>query len=123
MSFLSKTDKLLGSATRILGGETVQFFPKSGGRIDIQGVFDNEASLVDPDTERLVTSTQPILGIRLRDLDKIPLEGDEVVVRGERFKVVDIREDGLGGASLFISRVSNALSPKDQINTFNSFEG
>jgi len=122
MSFLSKADKILGAATRILGTETVQYFPKTGGRIDIKGVFDNEASLVDPDTERLVTSTQPIVGIRLRDLEKIPLEGDEVVVRGERFKVVDIREDGLGGASLFVSRVSNALSPKDQIQTFKSFE-
>ena len=42
-----------------------------------------------------------MLGINLNDFDKgkEPLVGDEIKLRGVKFRIVDKQEDGQGGAS------------------------
>jgi len=107
--FLGLTDKLLGIATRVFNDDddkSVIYESQRGGRTKIFAVFDNQFEAVDPDTERTITSLNPVIGIRLRDLPQKPLEHDIVISRNIKYKVVDIQEDGLGGASLFLHKAS-----------------
>lgn len=106
--FLGLVDKLLGSATKLLGDDscekTVIYESKRGGRTKIFAVFDNQFEAVDPDTERVVTSLNPVIGVRLRDLPQKPIEHDIVIARNVRYRVIDIQEDGVGGASLILHK-------------------
>lgn len=86
-------------------GEEVDYRPKNGGSRRIQAVFDEEFLAVDPNTEALVSSNNPAIGIRLADLDAEPQQGDKVLIGGKRlFKVEDSIEDGQGGATLTLTR-------------------
>lgn len=89
-------------------GEEITFLPKSGRVFKKRGVFDNEYQLIDPNTEHLVSVNQPMLGINLNDFDKgkEPLVGDEIKLRGVKFRIVDKQEDGQGGARLILQRVN-----------------
>lgn len=108
--------KLLGHATNVLG-EFVEYCPVNGSPIKIRAIFDNEWEQVDPDTERVVSSQSPILGIRLIDLKSPPKVQDLVTIldSGDKYKVIDIREDGQGGASLFLHR-QTARSAIERLN-------
>jgi hypothetical protein len=96
-------NKILGHATRILG-EKIEYRFKGGGSKVIDSIFDNEWEQVDPDTERVISTNQPILGIRLKDLERAPKNGDEVLIIRDNlvYIVQDTREDGQGGVSLFL---------------------
>jgi len=62
-----------------------------------RGVFDDEAvvaALGEGAADVIYTSSCPLLG--LRDSDHAAKRGDEVVVRGKRFRAVDVRPDGQG---------------------------
>lgn len=76
--------------------------------MEINAVFDRDYQAVDPDTERVISSNQPMIGVRLRDLPAKPCKGDHVVIGEEEFKVIDSQEDGQGGASLFLHVVNNS---------------
>jgi len=95
--------RLLGHATRILG-EEIEFRYKDGGSKKIKAIFDNEWEQVDPDTERVVSSNQPILGVRLSDLKREPTTGDSILILRDQkeYIIQDTREDGQGGVSLFL---------------------
>lgn len=99
--FKTLVDRLLGIAVPTFG-ECVEYRPKSGGAYSVIAVFDNEAELVDPDTETLVSANNPRIGVRLRDLETTPRQGDKVVAGGKLYRVIDVQEDGQGGASLFL---------------------
>jgi len=105
MSFKNKVQNLLGTVIPTLG-EKVQYRPKAGGSIIINAVFDNEYESVDPETEQLVSSNIPRIGIRLSDLSSPPEKGDKLVTEdGQTYKVTDPREDGQGGATLYLHKV------------------
>ena len=93
---------VLGNTTRLLG-EKVEYRYKNGGSIKINAIFDNQWEQLDPDTERVVSTNQPVLGLRLSDLSQAPSTGDEVLIIEENIEYVvqDTREDGQGGASYF----------------------
>lgn len=95
--------RLLGHATRILG-EEIEFRYKDGGSKKINAIFDNEWEQVDPDTERVISSNQPIIGVRLSDLSRAPTTGDTIlIIRDQKeYLIQDTREDGQGGVSLFL---------------------
>lgn len=96
-------NRLLGHATRILGEKIIYEYVE-GGTVEIDAIFDNEWEQVDPDTERVVSSNQPILGVKLKDLDRMPKTNDIVYIKrdNEKYVVHDSREDGQGGVSLFL---------------------
>lgn len=85
-------------------GESVKYVPKVGAPFDIRGIFDNQFEQVDPDTEIVVASNQPTLGIKLADLPLPPAKGDKVFVRDLEYRVIDSQEDGVAGAVLFLHR-------------------
>ena len=95
---------ILDNATCVFG-ENVQFLPIAGGSFTVRAIFDNQYEQVDPDTEVVVATNQPVLGVRLSDLPALPQKGDRFVVRGKYYKIVDAQEDGQGGASLLMHKV------------------
>ena len=103
-SFKDKVDKLLGVAIPLFG-EQVEYRFKDGGCKKIRGVFDDDFELVDPDTETVISSNASRLGIRLRDLPRLPKQRDEILIGGKLYEVRDSQEDGQGGTSLILNLV------------------
>jgi hypothetical protein len=103
MSFKDKVGDLLTKAVNVFG-EDVKYRSKSGGSVKIRGVFDHTFEFVDPNTNTVVSSNAPRLGIKLADLPFKPLQGDTVQIGSTLYKVVDALEDGQGGASLHLNK-------------------
>lgn len=88
-------------------GEEVKFFPlKAGGVFLIRGVFDSKYQVIDPETQEMVSSNKPGLGVNLNDFSVQPAQGDKFEIRGIEFKVTDKQEDGQGGAVLLLNKVN-----------------
>ena len=88
-------------------GEPCILYPKAGGEFPFTGIFDNQTQTVDPDTEQVISATQPTLGVNLFDFDFDIQEGDQVQVRNLRYKIIDPKPDGQGGATLFLHRLNH----------------
>jgi len=110
--FKGLVDDLLGVAVPCFG-EKVTYRSKKGGQVSIEAVFDRDFQAVDPDTEALISTNQPMIGVRMRDLPAKPLKGDEVVIGEETFRVVDSQEDGQGGASILLHRKTDVSRKKN----------
>ena len=74
---------------------------KRDGRLikNIQGIFDDRAQQVDPDTEQVISSNLYTFGVKLADIQGDPEKGDQVIVKGVTYTVVDSLEDGVQGVS------------------------
>ncbi len=105
--FRDRVDRLLNHCTKTFG-EDVILLPKRGGRYEIRGIFDNEHVGIDPDTEQVISTQQPILGINLHKISIRPRSGDVVKIRNLNYRVIEIREDGQGGASLILHKEDHA---------------
>lgn len=86
-------------------GEEIKVFPQKGGVYKIRGIFDNEYQSVDPNTEQVISANQPALGINLNDVAVDIRANDIIELRGMKFRVIDKREDGQGGATLHLHKV------------------
>jgi len=86
-------------------GESVCYRPRVGGVHTINAVFDEKAINIDPDTEEFISSNDPKIGIKLSSLPHTPQEGDRVDIGKRQFEVKDVREDGQGGAEIFMFRI------------------
>ena len=112
-SFKDKVGNLLDVAIFTFGeklkdGSTaIEYRPKDGLPYKIPGVFDRNFEIVDPDTEVVIASNIPRLGIKLKDLVCSPIKGDEVLIQAELFRVDDSQEDGQGGATLVLHRIAD----------------
>lgn len=97
-------DCVLPTITHCMGDDVV-YKPKKGGTFTIRGIYDEKFEQIDADTEELIASNIPSLGINLADLPFPPEQGDEVrLYDGRCFLVTDSREDGLGGSTLLMHR-------------------
>ena len=104
--FKAKVDCLLHTNIRVFG-EPVNYRPKKGGPYTLHGVFDRNFVQVDPDTEAVIASNVPSLGINLNEMHEKPEQGDEVRIYDEYFVVTDSQEDGQGGATLILQKIDN----------------
>jgi hypothetical protein len=86
-------------------GESVCYRPRRGGSHTINAVFDEKALSLDPDTEEIISSNDPRIGIKLSDLPFLPQEKDRVDIGKVQFEVKEVREDGQGGADIFLFKV------------------
>lgn len=102
-SFKAKVGRLLTKAVNALG-ENAKYCHQAGGSVLIRAIFDLEAEQVDPNTEVIVSSNAPRLGVKLVDLLEAPREGDTVEVGTAIYRVVDSVEDGQGGATLWLHK-------------------
>lgn len=106
VDFRTHVDRILKKSTEVFG-EAVTLYPTSGGVYKLRGVFNNEYQIVDPDTEQVISANQPALGINLNDFKGTIKTDDIVVIRDFKFKIVDKREDGQGGAVLLLHKVKH----------------
>lgn len=86
-------------------GEEVCYRPRAGGAFDIPAVFDENFQIVDPDTEEVVSSQQPGIGVKLANIPFVPTQDDRVSIGRRTFKVTDVQEDGQGGASILMNEL------------------
>jgi len=84
---------------------TFKYIPKVGVGFDVRGIFDNEYKAVDPDTQAIVSSLVPNLGVKLSDLPQSPQNGDMVFVQDQKFRIIEVQKDVHGGARLFLHKV------------------
>lgn len=106
VDFRDRVDRLLNKCTKTFG-ECVTYYPQKGGSFKINGIFDNEYESVDPDTEQVISSNQPVLGVNLNDLDFEMRISDMIQIRNLMFKVIEVREDGQGGATLLLHKTEH----------------
>lgn len=81
------------------------YVPKSGISFEVRGIFDNEYVAVDPNTQSVVSSLAPNLGIKLSDLPQSPMNGDMVIVKDQKYRISEVQKDVHGGARLFLHKV------------------
>lgn len=107
--FRDRVSRVLNHAKRNFGEgkDGCTLYPKAGGSFKFNGIFDNEYQAVDPDTEQTITAAQPTLGVNLFDFNFEIQQGDQVQVRNLRYKIIDVRPDGQGGATLFLHRLNH----------------
>lgn len=111
MSWPHMADRMLGVAMRVFahrdqaGQSVVQYRPKGGASYTIEATFDNSHAQVDASTGVQVSSTNPILGVRLSQLAALPQKGDRVSVAGTLYAVVDYQPDGVAGANLELEAI------------------
>lgn len=98
MAFDALADKAFKHVRRVFN-TTVTWLPKAGGRFSFEGIWDDAAILVDPDTEVQVSTNVFTLGFRYRDLPEKPVKGDRAIINGNTYKVVEVKEDGVEGVS------------------------
>lgn len=103
--FRVKVDRVLSAGVKTFG-ETVEFYPASGGIFPVRAIFDNSYHTVDPNTQQLVEVTQPVVGVNLNDIKFDVKAGDMVVVRGVKYRIEEKNDDGQGGARLFLHKAS-----------------
>jgi hypothetical protein len=102
--FTKLADGVMNRAVGVFG-ETVTYIPKAGASFPISGVFDEMFEQVDPDTERVVAANQPNIGFRKADLPNDPVQGDQIIVRGKTYRVIDSQEDGIAGLRCMLHEV------------------
>jgi hypothetical protein len=83
----------------------VMFYPVVGTGYAIDGVFDSAYREIDPMVG--VTSTQPVLGVRLSIFLAPPGPDDQVYIPsvGKRYLVMEVRPDSHGWAKLMLSEM------------------
>jgi hypothetical protein len=97
---------MLGVAVRTFrhadqaGASRVQYVPKVGSPYFVDAVFDKAHVSIDQDTGAPISSTDPIIGIQLSQMQAEPKKGDRVVVDGTTYTVADYQPDGVAGARL-----------------------
>lgn len=102
-------DKLasqIHDASKCAFGEDVTFEPQAGGSFSIVGIFNEIFEQVDPDTERVISTQNPTLGVKLSDLPSTPKKDDVLKIRGVTYRIYDSQEDGEGMSQLFLTKVS-----------------
>jgi hypothetical protein len=104
MSFKDLVGGLLSVAIPIFG-EKVDYRPTKGGSFLIDAVFDEFFEQVDPNSEEIVASNVPMIGIKANAIPFPPEQEDEVRIGQRRFKVVDSQEDGQGGISVLMYEI------------------
>lgn len=111
MPWSDMADRMLGVAVRTFrhadqdGQSLVEYIPKAGSAYIIESaVFDEAHISIDQDTGASISSTNPVLGIQLSQMQGPITRGDKarVTVKGVAtvYVVADHQPDGVAGALL-----------------------
>lgn len=88
-------------------GERVQYYPLHSAPYTVSGIVDQAYHVVDPDTGTIVQSTQPKVGFNRSDLQHEPVIGDELLMREQRYRVVEVQPDGQAAVEVFLHRLED----------------
>lgn len=108
MSWEDKTERVLDVCMNTFGVDVDGYFiyvPASGVSHKVRGIFDMAFQSADPNTHAAVTTTQPILGVKLSDLPVYPQKGDKVIVKDVTYRIIEVQKDVHGGASLYLHKL------------------
>ncbi|WP_087688045.1 hypothetical protein [Pandoraea sp. PE-S2R-1] len=90
-------------------GEPVQYRPRVGNALTIDGVFDDayQKEMLFSDASSEITTVQAVLGVQLSQFGVPPAQNDQLTVvrTGGAYVVKDVRVDSHGGAKLILSRM------------------
>jgi hypothetical protein len=104
-------DRVLRSQSRSSLAEPFTYTPAGGSTVTttpdgrpLRGIFEPDPVELDPGTQIMVRTRNPVLQVRLADLPGgASNEGDQVTVRGGSYVVRDVEDNGLD-ASLHLRR-------------------
>lgn len=68
----------------------------------VAGIFHAAHALVEVVQDAAYSTVRPVLLVRADDLPQTPAEGDAASVAGSRWRIVDVRPDGLGMLKLVL---------------------
>lgn len=88
-------------------GEPVTYTPAIGAPLSITGVFDEAYQDLTLAGGTAMTTSTPVLGVRVSDFPALPAQGDTLVIAstGEAFTVKEVRADGHGWAKLMLNYI------------------
>jgi len=94
-------------ADRAAGASVVTFEPAGGVPVVIEHAIFRDAHLeVDIETGLTVTSAEPEISFRVADLPRFPAEGDHVVRKLVRYRIIAPMKDGEGGVKCSLRRAA-----------------
>lgn len=101
MSWADKQDSMHQNCLRTFGVPVK--YGRGAGVIEITAIFDCNYLEVDVNTGVPVSTTSPVLGVRVADLpDGRAEKNDRAEVNGTTYRVVNFKPDSCGGAKLFL---------------------
>lgn len=94
MAFADSVSRMDEACLRVFGRDVI-YLPEAGGQAIVRAVFQPAR-----ETEEASPGVYAVLFVRLADLPRSPVRGDEVEIGGKRYKVFDIEADAEGAAVL-----------------------
>ncbi|WP_349616931.1 head-tail joining protein [Azotobacter salinestris] len=107
MAWSGMANRMLGVAVRTFSEPSVYWLTdgvEPGVELP-QAVFDSAHVEIDPETQAPVSSTNPVLGVRLSDLPNERTPRDRVRVRDQLYRISDVQPDGVAGALIVLKKV------------------
>lgn len=101
----------------------IGFFPIGGFERAQFGIFNDRYEGIDADTGAIVVSQQPNVGIRLSDWPLSPVDGDVMMIYGDRYTVRHMEVDGEGGATVILDKVNEISGNVSQEFEPDEFDG
>lgn len=87
-------------------GKAITYIPVDGTEYPVaKAIFDKNFLAVDPNTGATVQSTNPMLKLRLADLQRAPKAGDRVRVDGVTYRINEPQPDSEGGLMIELDKV------------------
>lgn len=87
-------------------GQAITYMPVDGPEYAVaKAIFDKNFLAVDPNTGATVQSTNPMLKVRLADLQREPRKGDRVRVAGVLYRINEPQQDSEGGLMIELDKV------------------
>lgn len=83
-------------------GELITHSPQAVEPYTFKAIFDNESSVIDPNSGMAVMLEKPQINVLLSDMKVVPKKGDTIAVRSKNYKIEQIKPDGQGGASIML---------------------
>lgn len=102
MGFNSLLNSVLNSCQSTFG-ETVEVEYASGLIELTSGIFENQHLEIDQGGV-IVSTSEPVLDLKVNELTEIPQIDDKVWVRNTSYYVNDVQEDGRGTVRLTLNR-------------------
>ena len=107
----SEFDQVLNTAmadVKSVFAEPVMFHPAGGRAFRLEGIFDAAHAVIDTSGQVPHETIKPVLGIAWQDLraagQPAPKRMDAVVVRGTRYNITEVMDDGHAEVRLVLTK-------------------
>lgn len=107
MAWKNLSDRMLRTTLKTFNdADNAITYTRGGVSVPLsQAIYDDNYQSVDPDTGAPITSTNPMLGVRLADLpDGKAMKGDQIVRNGITYRVLEQQPDSEGHAKLILAK-------------------